>query len=91
MPPPLAAKSLLNVLPLTVLLPWLLMPPPRPPLAEAELPVKVLPLTVSVPVLSMPPPLPLLAELPVKVLVGDRQRATVVDAAAAAEGGRSCR
>ena len=52
------AELPVRVLPLTVSVPWLKMPPP---LFEAELPVRVLPLTLTVPVpkLPIPPPLDL--------------------------------
>ncbi len=66
-----------TMLPVTVAVPQLQMPPP----ALAELPEIVLPVTVAVPELEMPPPL--LAELPERVLPVMVAVPHVVDAAAA--------
>ena len=48
------AELPVKVLPLTVTVPLLTMPPPSSP--SAELLVKVLPITVAVPTLARPPP-----------------------------------
>src|SRR5438477_236109 len=63
MPPPKVAESLLNVLPLTVMVASLRRPPPK----EAESLLNVLPLTCMAPSLRRPPPL--VAKLLLKVLL----------------------
>ena len=87
MPPPLAtelpdwlAELLAMVLPVTVRVPELSMPPPEP-FTPTEFPWIVVVVTVSVPELSMPPP-KTDAGVVRDGAAGDRCRAVVFDPAA---------